>query len=125
MFAYQIAGPFNKVMSNSDLVSLFTLGTGQLHDRLDIGRDLAIMSQCNHTILSHGTYSFWAGFLAGGQRIIPSMVLKLAKGSGRGKQRVLDSNLGPFHMTDKGLQYFSQQELKDHGIEDTFKRVVY
>ena len=29
------------------------------------GRDLAILSSCNHTILSYGTYGFWGGFLAG------------------------------------------------------------
>ena len=30
------------------------------------GRDLAILSACNATILSYGTYGFWGGFLAGG-----------------------------------------------------------
>ena len=29
------------------------------------GRDLAILSACNATILSYGTYGFWGGFLAG------------------------------------------------------------
>ena len=36
--------------------------------------DLALVSQCNHSITSHGTFSFWAGLLAGrgrGQRVIP------------------------------------------------------
>ena len=37
-------------------------------DRDAVGIDLAIMSLCNHTILSHGTYSFWAGFFSGGLR---------------------------------------------------------
>lgn len=41
---------------------------------LAAGIDLALLSACNHTITSYGTYSFWAGFLAGGgkgERIIP------------------------------------------------------
>ena len=36
-----------------------------------IGHDLALMSLCNHTIVSHGTFSFWAGYLAGGYVIRP------------------------------------------------------
>ena len=32
------------------------------------GLDLALLSACNHSITSYGTYSFWAGFLAGGGR---------------------------------------------------------
>lgn len=38
------------------------------------GRDLSLLAACNHTILSYGTYTFWAGFLAGrgkGKRILP------------------------------------------------------
>jgi hypothetical protein len=30
------------------------------------GQDLAILSQCNHTIMTVGTYGWWAGYLAGG-----------------------------------------------------------
>jgi len=29
-------------------------------------QDLAILSQCNHTIMTVGTYGWWAGYLAGG-----------------------------------------------------------
>ena len=36
-----------------------------------IGHDLAVMSMCDHSILSRGTFSFWAGFLAGGSVILP------------------------------------------------------
>ena len=36
-----------------------------------IGHDLAVMSLCNHTILTYGTFSHWAGFLAGGSRVLP------------------------------------------------------
>jgi hypothetical protein len=36
--------------------------------------DLALLAACNHTILTYGTFGFWAGFLAGGgngKRILP------------------------------------------------------
>ena len=36
-----------------------------------IGHDLALMSLCNHTILSHGTFSYWSGYFAGGFVIRP------------------------------------------------------
>ena len=32
------------------------------------GYDLSLLAACNHTIQSYGSYSFWAGFLAGGGR---------------------------------------------------------
>ena len=46
---------------------------------LAAGIDLALLSACNHTITSYGTYSFWAGFLAGGgrgRRIMPPFFTK-------------------------------------------------
>ena len=42
--------------------------------KLSAAYDLSLLTLCNHTITSYGTYSFWAGFLAGqakGVRIIP------------------------------------------------------
>ena len=33
--------------------------------------DLALLANCNHTIQSYGTFSYFAGFLANGYRIIP------------------------------------------------------
>lgn len=35
------------------------------------GQDLALLSHCNHTILSYGTFSYWAGLLAGGTIFTP------------------------------------------------------
>ena len=46
-------------------------GTGHVNNRLSIGLDLAMMSKCNYTILSYGTFSFWSGFLGGGPKILP------------------------------------------------------
>ncbi|XP_067130356.1 galactoside alpha-(1,2)-fucosyltransferase 2-like [Centruroides vittatus] len=31
--------------------------------------DMAIMSQCNHTIMTYGTFGFWCAYLAGGETI--------------------------------------------------------
>ena len=108
---------------------IFPVGNGKAGSQFDIGVDLATLSQCNHTILSYGkgllvtlvagnslfhcviyiifpllsgTFSFWAGFLAGkeSKRIIPSMIFKQ-------KQRVnpLDVKVPPFALTDHGLNY--------------------
>ncbi|XP_007536313.3 galactoside alpha-(1,2)-fucosyltransferase 2-like [Erinaceus europaeus] len=33
------------------------------------GRDFALLMQCNHTIMTIGTFGFWAGYLTGGQTI--------------------------------------------------------
>ena len=66
---------------------------------------MAIMSMCNHTILSYGTFSFWSGFLAGGKRIIPAMILNQWK-------KPLMSELDQFTMTDEGLKYEPDFEKK-------------
>ena len=46
-------------------------GTGHVNNRISIGLDLAMMSRCNYTILSYGTFSFWSGFLGGSPKILP------------------------------------------------------
>ncbi|XP_053547033.1 galactoside alpha-(1,2)-fucosyltransferase 2-like [Bombina bombina] len=33
------------------------------------GRDFAFLAHCNHTIMTIGTFGFWAGYLAGGETI--------------------------------------------------------
>lgn len=46
--------------------NLFMLGCGN-GDEVDcIGKDLALLANCNHTITTHGTFGHWAAFLAGG-----------------------------------------------------------
>ena len=68
-----------------------------------LGTDLAILSSCNHTILSYGTFSFWSGFLSNGKRIIPSMITN-------NMNNPLSVSLGPFDLTDKGLEYEANHE---------------
>ncbi|XP_073914008.1 galactoside alpha-(1,2)-fucosyltransferase 1 isoform X2 [Castor canadensis] len=33
------------------------------------GRDFALLTQCNHTVMTIGTYGFWAAYLAGGDTV--------------------------------------------------------
>ena len=33
--------------------------------------DLALLANCNHTIQSYGSFTYYAGFFAGGYKIIP------------------------------------------------------
>lgn len=90
--------------------SVYPVGDGRFADRDAVGIDLATMSLCNHTILSHGTYSFWAGFFSGGLRIIPFMVFGMRGGK---PSNPLDSKaLGTFNFTDYGLVYASAAELE-------------
>ena len=70
------------------------------------GMDMALLASCNHTILSYGTFSFWSGFLSGGKRIIPSMILNKWKNP-------LDKKLGSFVFPDEGLVYESNKEKQE------------
>ena len=38
--------------------------------------DLAILSNCNHTIMTYGTFGFWGGYLAGGEVLYFDKFLK-------------------------------------------------
>ena len=50
-----------------DAKNLFFLGCGS-GDQVDcIGKDLALLANCNHTITSHGTFGHWAAYMAGGE----------------------------------------------------------
>lgn len=40
-------------------------------DNSSIGHDLALMSLCDHAILSYGTFSYWGGYLTNGSVITP------------------------------------------------------
>ena len=56
------------IMNKKGSKNMFIIG-----DPLDADgkNDLALLAICNHTIQSYGSYSYFAGFLAGGLRIIP------------------------------------------------------
>ena len=62
-----------------------------------VGEDLALLSLCNHTILTRGTYSFWAATLANGKHIRPCMMeitaTELEKQQRRSKQRIWPTDL--------------------------------
>ena len=47
--------------------NLFLVGCGTTNDLNCVGQDFAFLASCNHTIISHGTFGQWAGYLAGGE----------------------------------------------------------
>jgi len=47
--------------------NLFFLGCGNGQSVECIAKDFALLANCNHTITTHGTYSHWASYLAGGE----------------------------------------------------------
>ena len=47
--------------------NIFFLGCGD-GDAVDcVGKDLAVLAACNHTIVTHGSFGHWAAFMAGGE----------------------------------------------------------
>ncbi|XP_064458562.1 galactoside alpha-(1,2)-fucosyltransferase 2-like isoform X1 [Ornithodoros turicata] len=49
---------------NNSLGDVYFVGHG---DPYKPGHDLALLAHCNHTIMTFGTFGFWAGYLAGGE----------------------------------------------------------
>ena len=47
--------------------NIFLSGCNQPKNAECIGRDFALLSSCNHTIITHGSLGLWAAFLAGGE----------------------------------------------------------
>ena len=82
--------------------SVYQMGSGHVNNRVSVGLDMAIMSRCNYTVLSYGTYSLWSGFLSGGPKILPFHM---------NQQKILwDGNQPkplkfqrPFMLTDAGI----------------------
>nr|XP_027226115.1 galactoside 2-alpha-L-fucosyltransferase 2-like [Penaeus vannamei] len=35
--------------------------------------DMALLSSCNHSIVTMGSYGFWTGYLAGGEVVYPDV----------------------------------------------------
>lgn len=50
---------------------VFIVSNPKLELHNGIGHDLAIMSKCNHSIVSRGTFSYFSSFFAGGATILP------------------------------------------------------
>lgn len=46
--------------------NLSPLGILTLPESESPGHDLALLSSCNHTIMTYGSFGFWGSFLAGG-----------------------------------------------------------
>jgi hypothetical protein len=89
------------ILARAGSAPVYPVGNGLIADVEGVGVDFATLVQCNHTILSYGTFSFWSGFLSGGKRVIPAMVLN----RGADRKSPLDIDLPPFAMTDHGLTY--------------------
>ncbi len=47
--------------------NLFFLGCGENSKTDCVGKDFALLANCNHTIVSHGTFGHWASYIAGGE----------------------------------------------------------
>ena len=71
-----------------------------MNNLISVGLDLAIMSRCNFTILSYGTFSFWSGFLSGGSKLLPVHYLgNHIKWDGDQPKTYQDT----FYLTDVGI----------------------
>ena len=53
---------------------------------------LAILANCNHTIQSYGSYTYFAGFLVNGLKIIPENFAEYRLLDQRNAIRILDKN---------------------------------
>nr|XP_042898554.1 galactoside alpha-(1,2)-fucosyltransferase 2 [Parasteatoda tepidariorum] len=56
--------------------NLTDLGIVTTPDSPSAGHDLALLTECNHTIMSYGTYGFWGGYLGGGEVVYFADFLK-------------------------------------------------
>ena len=55
---------------------LYFGGSGLPNSTDSIGVDIALLANCNHTIESHGSFSYFAGAFSGGFKVKPSHFLK-------------------------------------------------
>ena len=79
----------------------YLAGSGMVNRRDSVGTDMAIMSRCNFTVSSYGTFSFWSGFLSGGAKFLPTHYL--GKTEWNGTQPLKFQH--PFYLTDMGVPY--------------------
>ena len=89
--------------------SVYQMGSGHVNNRVSVGLDMAILSKCNYTVLSYGTYSFWSGFLSGGPKILPIHMSKQnIQWDGNQPQPLKYQR--PFILTDAGVVPKTQRE---------------
>ncbi len=50
-----------------DSGDMFFSGCGDGDDPDCIGKDFSVLSHCNHTITTHGSFGHWASYFAGGE----------------------------------------------------------
>ena len=99
-FIFPIARISTIYFAASKLLS--TPRSGHINNRVSVGLDMAIMSRCNYTILSYGTYSLWSGFLSGGPKILP-FHMNQQKILWEGNQPKPIKFQRPFMLTDAGI----------------------
>ena len=66
----------SKLLPQAKEGDLYIGGEGLPHKNESIGNDLALFANCNHTIESHSTFSYFAGAFAGGFKIKPNHIPK-------------------------------------------------
>jgi len=62
----------NKLLPQVKEGDLYIGGEGLPNENDSIGHDFALLANCNHTIESHGSFSYFAGAFAGGFKIKPN-----------------------------------------------------
>ena len=71
----------------------------------DIGDDLALLTACNHTILSYGTFGQWAALLAGGRTVISSTASLTKEG-----RELKEGGFGPGTQNTSGWVWLEARE---------------
>ena len=56
-----------KNLEDGDDYDLYFVGDGDPENLLSVGHDLAMLTRCNHTIITRGMMSKWAAILSGGE----------------------------------------------------------
>ena len=62
----------DKILNRVKERDLYFGGSGLPNMKDGIGQDFALLAHCNHTIESHGSFSYFAGAFAGGFKIKPN-----------------------------------------------------
>ena len=93
----------NKLLPQAKDGDLYVGGEGLSNKNESIGNDFALLANCNHTIESHGTFSYLAGAFAGGFKIKPRHFQKYREPKFRNTKF---SNMNPFTSIPPRLSLF-------------------